>query len=961
VVSYSSKFVGYVRDFRSTIPQVKNMEEINQESSEITATLPPNLLGRGGFFGRNAWLGVVIIAVVGVLLLPGGVDATTFQGQVIQMVGQLFSVLVSLVGQLLLLLVGMLITVAGYNGFVDSTAVATGWVITRDIANMFFIVALLLIAFGTILGFSSYHYSGTLPRLVIMAVVINFSRTICGLIIDFSQVIMLTFVNGFREAAAGNFINAFGLGPLLRVEPSSDPDAQEDLLWGVTLSLMLAFLLVTIATGVIVIMISVLVVRIVYLWLLVVMSPLAFMASAAPISMVKGFYTQWWEKFNKQVAVGPLLAFFLWLALISVNDAGGQVFSGASGRGESLGGAVATSFTDNHVAETLQSFIIAIGMLLGGVSMAQSMSGGAVGFGQKVLRGAGKFALGATKRISSGAYRVSGADRAVDRAKERGFTALGVLSGSSYFRNKAALQRKNIAQKSAADAEATGYMTPAELKREMSKPALTNKARAQKKAAYLTYLKRAGDPTDSEVSKIEDPREFHKMRKEAERLGAATHDPSMKKAFDDYSNKHIGVMVDPDASGEERKKQISRFNGKCKNMSAVGLREAGDDELTPQALMQIRAGLLNDEFDGMGETKANAVLEGLGIKDDNRKKFLEADMLTTGGKKERLDLIKEHQEKIKKEDKSFEYLSDKEKSARFVTSKNVNGKDLRSADVAEIKAAGLGKIAAMDPSLFKDGELAHGVGQAYSAEEIKRLPKEIGDEVRKALLNVGQEDEDKYLAAGGNIEAVIPGLDSSTGNVRDEAGRERLEKWMSQGKREDKIKLLPPELLLRNGGVNDVAIAAAQLMDSGELNVMAKHGDRAQAAAMVSALKGIAAVKDPEQNRSAGKSLRLKDAQKNAKAILEEVKRGDTLSASLSDLKFVNRAGKAIAKNIENVSEGIAEVAKTDLGNVAAEIGESAAEAKRSVVRSARGAGISAARQARSLRGRLGAARRRLF
>ncbi len=928
----------------------------------MQATLPPKLLGRGGFFGRKAWLGVVLVAVVGVLLLPGGVDATTFQGQVIQMVGQLFSVLVSLVGQLLLLMVGMLITVSQYNHFVDSTAVATGWVITRDIANMFFIVVLLLIAFGTILGFQSYHYSSTLPRLVIMAVVINFSRTICGLIIDFSQVIMLTFVNGFKEAAAGNFINAFGLGPLLQVDSNSDPDAQEDLLWGVTLSLMLAFLLVTIAAGVVVIIISVLVVRIVYLWLLVVMSPLAFMASAVPVQTVKGFYSQWWEKFNKQVAVGPLLAFFLWLALISVNDAGSQVFSGAVDRGESLGGAVATSFTDNNVADTLQKFIIAIGMLLVGVSMAQSMSGGAVGFGQKALKGAGKFALGATKWASRGAYKVSGADRAVDRAKERGFTALGVLPGGSYFRNKAALQRKNIAQKSAADTEAVGYMTPAELKREMRKPALSNKARAQKKAAYLDYIKRAGDP-NSEVEKITDPVVFHKMRKEAERLGAATHDPSMKKAFDDYSYKHIGVMVDPAASGEERKKQIDRFNGKCKNMSAVGLREAGDDELTSQALMQMRAGLLNDEFDGMSAGKAEAMLKGLGMSDEQKEEFKKFDMLAPEGKSGRLDMIKKQQEELKGKKENFEYLSDAEKSGRLFRVQKHNGKDLRSADVDGIKAAGLGNIAAMDPALFKDGELAHGVGQAYSDEEIKRLPKEIGDEVRKAMLTLGQED--RYLAAGGDIKAVIPGMDGA-GAVADQSERDRLGRWMARGEAADRVGQLSPGMLMHNGGINDVAIAAAQQMDVGQMRKLVESGNRAQAAAMMEAMVKIFS----EQNVKSGSPLEA--AQKNAKVIVEEAREGGVLHAGLGDMRFANRAKKAVAAKYDGAVDKMAaaadvvldpdtEAIKAAVKKAGADIRGAGVKAKDTFERIGVDAEAAGRLRARSIRSRLGAARRRLF
>jgi hypothetical protein len=54
------------------------------------------------------------------------------------------------------------------------TPCSNGWVITRDIANMFFIVILLVIAFATILQIEQYNYKKWLPKLILMAILINF-------------------------------------------------------------------------------------------------------------------------------------------------------------------------------------------------------------------------------------------------------------------------------------------------------------------------------------------------------------------------------------------------------------------------------------------------------------------------------------------------------------------------------------------------------------------------------------------------------------------------------------------------------------------------------------------------------------------------------------------------------------------------------------------------------------------
>jgi hypothetical protein len=107
--------------------------------------------------------------------------------------------------------IDFIMVVAGYNGYLESTAVNIGWTVVRDITNMLFIVILLVIAFATILGLEGYEWKQLLPKLVTAAILVNFSRTICGVLIDASQVFMITFLNAVSATIGGNIINAFKL------------------------------------------------------------------------------------------------------------------------------------------------------------------------------------------------------------------------------------------------------------------------------------------------------------------------------------------------------------------------------------------------------------------------------------------------------------------------------------------------------------------------------------------------------------------------------------------------------------------------------------------------------------------------------------------------------------------------------------------------------------------------------
>lgn len=91
----------------------------------------------------------------------------------------------------------------GYNmnGFANVRAtIDIGWGISRDIANMFFILILLIIALATILGVESYGAKTLLFRVIMVALLINFSLVFGFLIIDFTNVLS----GGFYQAIIGS-------------------------------------------------------------------------------------------------------------------------------------------------------------------------------------------------------------------------------------------------------------------------------------------------------------------------------------------------------------------------------------------------------------------------------------------------------------------------------------------------------------------------------------------------------------------------------------------------------------------------------------------------------------------------------------------------------------------------------------------------------------------------------------
>jgi hypothetical protein len=204
----------------------------------------------------------------------------------------------------------LLTNVMSYQNFF-STGVNAGWEITRNFSNLFFALILLIIAIATVLqigALDNYTAKRMLPNFIFVALFINFSKAIVGFLIDISQIIMISFYNSFGP----NISNIIGNAAKL-AESAADTTSIDNL--SITI---FTIVIVLILTFVILWTILILAMRIVTLWFIIMLSPLAFMATLVP--GLKSISDDWKNRLQDALVTGPTLMFFLYLAFTVMSN-----------------------------------------------------------------------------------------------------------------------------------------------------------------------------------------------------------------------------------------------------------------------------------------------------------------------------------------------------------------------------------------------------------------------------------------------------------------------------------------------------------------------------------------------------------------------------------------------------------------------------------------------------------------
>jgi hypothetical protein len=193
-----------------------------------------------------------------------------------------------------------LLTLSPFN-----TNVQVAWKAVASLADVAFVIIFLIIIFGTSFGLDSYTIKKVLPRLIIAAILVQFSFFISGLIIDIgnvagdgiSQLIGSVLNDGTTNTAQA--INGWG--------------AAADAVLGVGAVAILGFGFVGFALlagilGLLTMMVT-LILRQIVITALIVLSPLAFVAFVLPNT--NNYFKMWLKNLVKLSLMYPLIALMI--------------------------------------------------------------------------------------------------------------------------------------------------------------------------------------------------------------------------------------------------------------------------------------------------------------------------------------------------------------------------------------------------------------------------------------------------------------------------------------------------------------------------------------------------------------------------------------------------------------------------------------------------------------------------
>lgn len=193
--------------------------------------------------------------------------------------------------------------------------VKEGWNITQGLANILIILVLVFIGLATILRIKEYETKKLLPTLIGVALLINFSPVIVGFIVDVSNIIANFFLGlGSWESTVtvwsmiGNYFkDVIGIMTNLGDVWSVIGDVIGTTFLGIVLILFFGY-----SSWIYFLVTALLFVRIIVLWVLMILAPLAFLSYILPAS--RKLAKEWWQQLVQWSIIAIPIGFFLMLS-----------------------------------------------------------------------------------------------------------------------------------------------------------------------------------------------------------------------------------------------------------------------------------------------------------------------------------------------------------------------------------------------------------------------------------------------------------------------------------------------------------------------------------------------------------------------------------------------------------------------------------------------------------------------
>ena len=349
--------------------------------------------------------------------------------------------LASLTGQFLDFFIEYSISSQTYSQ--GSDFVHNGWELVRDMANIFFIFVLLYIAIGTILNLDQVNTKKMLVKVIIVALLINFSLFFTKIVVDASNILARSFVGSIHlQDESGQELDSTDLSVALvaKFKPqqlldtsegssfyfhSQQSQATAQIMRFITLFVGAAVLLVMSWTFVTVAFLFL--ARVITLWIAMITAPLAFISMVLPFNIPKFGHREWVKKLFESAFMAPVFLFFMYLIIMFLNL---NFFDNVG-----LGGDV-TDFVDS-LLKIVVPFAIIMALVITAGKLAKSMSGeigaalskvgsAVAGLGAAAITGGAAFAGRAT--LGAAGARLANSQRAGRLGR-----ALGAKLESSSF------------------------------------------------------------------------------------------------------------------------------------------------------------------------------------------------------------------------------------------------------------------------------------------------------------------------------------------------------------------------------------------------------------------------------------------------------------------------------------------------------------------------------------------------
>jgi hypothetical protein len=226
-----------------------------------------------------------------------------------------------------------------------SSAIILGWTIIRDVFNMMFIFSIIWIAIETMLDIGKWHGKQILIKIIVAAVLINFSFFFTEVIIDAGNIFGGWFYNGIITTL-GTASNAFHSGATLTASGVSlsagistalgvyDLYSPTNSIWGIfslsdtTQSLIGAVVrlgIIAFSSYIFAYVAVLFIARTVSLLFSLVTSPIGFAGGVLP--QTEDYAKKWWKELRDNVLLAPIFLLLLYIIIAFVNT---PIFKGVN-------------------------------------------------------------------------------------------------------------------------------------------------------------------------------------------------------------------------------------------------------------------------------------------------------------------------------------------------------------------------------------------------------------------------------------------------------------------------------------------------------------------------------------------------------------------------------------------------------------------------------------------------------